>query len=262
MVDPPRHKHALIKDEYGEFFDPQRYLRQYYSLPQLAVDDAELFRNLGQWLRNTGRTYENVLDIGCGPTIHNSFAIALYANRIELADLLAANLAEVKKWLDGDTQAHDWDALMRGVLECQDEDPCRLAERQALFRSRVVALRTCDLRAKNPFGNTMRYDLVTSFFCPECITQTKSEWEVVMHRVLDLVEPGGAVFFAALRNCRQYAVLGRWFPTTPVDERDFLALLSSRGYDAMRAEATPAPDWRDDGFEHILLVSATHQLPK
>lgn len=246
-------------DEYASHFDPRRYLRQYYSLPQLAADDADLFRALCGWLKETGRTYGDVLDVGCGPTIHNTFAVAPFAERIVLADYLPGNLAEVRKWLDAAPDAHDWDPLFRGVLDIEGEPADRLEARKALYRSRVSDLRHCDLRSADPVGQPDSFDLVVSFFCAECVAGSRAEWEAMMGRVLSLVRPGGAVFFAAVRECDRYEVLGRWFPSVRLVEDDFRNLLARHNFTppTIKSESVPAPDWADHGFDHICLVSAT-----
>ncbi|WP_165226600.1 guanitoxin biosynthesis pre-guanitoxin forming N-methyltransferase GntF [Aquisphaera insulae] len=252
MADPD------AEDSYRAF-EPRDYLRQYYSRPQLAADDARLFRSLCDWLRRTGRVFPTALDLGCGPTIHNTFAIAPYALQIDLADYLPANLGEVRKWLNEAPDAHDWDALFRDVLTCEGASTAELERRKALYRSRVSALLPCDLRCPNPLGWPARYDLVTSFFCPECVAKDRDEWGMVMSRVLGLVRPGGAVYFAAVGDAHRYAVLGRWFPCTPVREQDFREVLVRHNFDAssIAAQAVPAPDWVEDGFDHIILVNAT-----
>lgn len=247
-----------MPDEYADHFDPRAYLRQYYSTPQLASDDAGLFRALCGWLTRTGRTFDTALDFGCGPTAHYGFALASFARRIDLADYLPANLAEVRKWLDAAPDAHDWDPLFRGVLEIQG-DADRLDDRKALYRARAGRLRHCDLRQPDPLGEPAAYDLVVSFFCAECVAGSRAEWEEMMGRVLGLVTPGGAVFFATVGNCERYEVLGKWFPSTPVVDADIRALLPRHGFPADRVEvrSAAAPDWAGHGFDHILLTAAT-----
>jgi hypothetical protein len=246
-------------DQYESSFDPTAYLRQYYSLPKLAADDETLFRNLCGWLRRTGRIYRNALDIGCGPTIHNSFALAPFAERIDLADYLDANLNEIRKWLECRPDAHDWDNLFRGVLECEETGANELENRKRLYRSRVANLLHCDLRSADPIGRSDGYELVTSFFCPECVASSKDEWRAMMTEILRLVRPGGAVFFAAIRDAAHYEVLGKRFESTRIVESDYVDMLRTAGFrsDAIAAEAVPAPDWKDDGFDQILLVHAT-----
>jgi hypothetical protein len=246
-------------DEYADFFDPRRYLQQYYSLPRLPPDDVGLFRALCGWLRRTGRTFATALDVGCGPTLHYSFALTPYAERIDLADYLPANLSEIRKWLDGTPDAHNWDPLLRGVLECDGVDHGQLPSCKALYRKRVASLRRCDLREPAPLGEPLHYDLVTSFFCAECVAASRGEWREVMGRLLGLVRSGGSVFLAAMRQCERYAVLGRWFRSTPLTEQDFYDLLPRHDFTEISAQSVPAPNWADDGFDHICLVHATRR---
>ncbi|MEJ7593821.1 MAG: guanitoxin biosynthesis pre-guanitoxin forming N-methyltransferase GntF [Planctomycetaceae bacterium] len=246
-------------DEYADFFDPHEYLRQYYSLPQLAQDDARLFQSLTAWLKQQDRMFATALDLGCGPTIHNTFAIAPYVQHLDLADYLPANLAEIRHWLDDAPDAHNWDPLFRGVLQCQGVDANQLPARKALFRARIGKLRHCDLHWGEPLGEPMQYDLVTSFFCVECVADSTEQWQSFMSRLLGLVRPGGAIFLAAVRNAERYRVLGRWFRTVPINEYDLKQIMIEHGFSPplIHAQAVPAPDWADDGFDHICLVSAT-----
>ncbi len=244
-------------DEYVSHFAPHEYLRQYYSLPQLAVDDAELFKYFSAWLKRSGRRFHRVLDVGCGPTIHNTFAIAPYADRIDLADYLDENLHEIQRWLDAAPDAHPWDALFCGVLACQGLGPESLDERKELYRSCVMALRRCDLREPFPMGEPVSYDLVTSFFCAECVATSKGDWVAMMERILAMVDDGGSVFVAAVHDSEGYRVLGRWFRAVPVNESDFEELLRERGFHNIQCTVVDAPDWTDDGFEQIVLVSAS-----
>lgn len=246
---------ADAADQYADF-DPREYLRQYYSLPQLAADDADLFRALTGWLRRVGRTFDSVLDFGCGPTLHNTFAVAPYARRVTLADYLPGNREEARRWLADEPGAHDWDPLFRGVLRVEGTDAAALDARKAEYRRKVTAIRPCDLRQPDPLGEPATFDLVTSFFCTECVASSRAEWEAMFARVLGLVAPGGAAFVAVLGGCDRYAVLGRWFDTVRLSERDIAAALAAAGFDpaTIEAEAVPAPDWVDDGFDHICLV--------
>lgn len=245
-------------DRYASAFDPREYLRQYYSRPQLAADDADLMRTLTSWLRDRGRTFGEAIDVGCGPTLHNTFAVAPYAEQVDLADYVPGNLAEVRHWLDRHPDAHDWDPLFRGVLACAGVGPEQLAARKELYRSRVRGLLTCDLRRADPLGRPAGYDLVTSFFCAECVAASPAEWREAMARLLGLVRGGGSVFLAAMRNATRYDVLGRWFPATPVVEDDLAGVLGEHGFDrgSVDIRTFPAPDWADAGFDHILVAHA------
>lgn len=247
------------EDAYRQRFDPREYLRQYYSLPTLSRDDAAMLRTLSHWLRSSARHYERALDFGCGPTLHYSFAVAPWAAQIDLADYLPANLAEIRGWLDERPGSHDWDALLRGVIECEGERPERLSERKLHYRSRVHRLVPCDLRREQPLADRdPQYDLVTSFFCSECVAGSAPEWEVFLGRILDLVRPGGDFFVAHMRSCSRYRVLGDWFGSVSVTERDIAEVMVRHGYssDAIQVEVIDAPDWAEAGFDRIVVVGA------
>lgn len=242
---------------YCDQFDAKRYLTQYYSRADLSADDRDLFLTFGKWLKQLNKRFPRALDLGCGPTIHNTFAIAPFVDSIELADYLPANLAEVQRWLDASPTAHNWDALFTGVLRCQGEDVATLERRKREYRDKVCRLRLCDLRQPYPLGEAVTFDLVTSFFCAECISESFDDWRGVMRRLLAHVGRGGAVFLATLRKAKEYSVLGTWFDTVSIDEKDLIKVLRENGFtrESIRAIAVPAPDWAEDGFDHICLAS-------
>jgi hypothetical protein len=117
----------------------------------------------------------------------------------------------------------------------------------------------CDLLRPNPLGIAAIYDLVTSFFCAECVTQDRTEWEQVVSRLAGLVAPGGTLFLAAMRATHAYAVCGQWLPVIPVTEEDFPPILVREGFEttSIVAEAVAVPDWADEGFEAIVVIRAS-----
>lgn len=199
------------------------------------------------------------MEVGCGPTLHHAFALAPLVGELHLAEYLPGNRAEVRKWLDGDPAAHDWDVYFRGILAIEgDAVGETLAARTKLLRSRVTAFLPCDLRADNPLGSAAEYDLVASFYTAEAIGGTLAEWEAMTGRILDLVRPGGTVFIGAVRECRAYKVLDRSYPTTPVNEEDFARVLKKHGFDVENAviRGVPITAWVDEGFSGVCVVCA------
>lgn len=247
-----------MPDDPYRAFDPRAYLRQYYTTPDVAGDERAVFHRLTDLVRRVGE-FSTAIDVGCGPTLHHAFPLAPHAREVHLADYLPGNLAEVRRWLDGAPGAHDWNPYFRGVLRIEGTPEERLAGRAAELRRKVTALKHCDLRRPDPLGDRATYDLVTSFFTAECMTGERAEWEAALGRLLGLVGPGGTVFLAALRDSTRYAVLGHWFPTVPVTEADFPPLLARHGFrsETIVAEGVAVPDWADEGFDGICVVSGT-----
>lgn len=131
-----------------------------------------------------------------------------------------------------------------------------LGSRTAELRRKVTALKHCDLRNDDPLGDGVRYDLVATFYCAECVAPDRAGWAQRMERLLKLVRPGGSVFLAAVRNCDRYAVAGRWFDVARVNEADFAEVFARHGFGEVMGEAVPVPDWAGEGFDSICVARA------
>lgn len=245
-------------DIYESFFNPRSYLEQFYATPDLASDDVGLFRHMAHRLQSLDRQFECAIDIGCGPTIHGSFAIAPWASKIDLSDYLPENLAEINRWIVEDASAHDWDKHLSGVLGCEGVSASMLETRKALYRAKVRRLRHCDLRAGQILDNHDRFDLVTTFHCVECVASSREEWRTMAGRIVDLVAPNGLLVIAGMRSATRYNVLGHWFPVVPLTERDVLDLLVERGFmkERITTSIIDVAEWSHDGFSQTYVVSA------
>ena len=64
----------------------------------------------GEILRVFPEDHIHILDVGGGPTVYQHALASLSADRITHSDLLPQNLKEVQHWVDGASNAYDWDA--------------------------------------------------------------------------------------------------------------------------------------------------------
>lgn len=248
-----------MHDVYQSAFDPREYLRAYYS-GSVSDDERAIFDAAVRWVAG-GRTFDRCLEVGCGPTVHHVVPFVPAVGEFHLSDYLPANLGEVRKWLDGATDAHDWSPHIREALESEGSEatPEAVAARAAELRRKVTALKACDICRPDPLGDGATYDLVTSFYTAECAVTTKGVWREVMRNLLSLVRPGGAVFMASMLNCERYDVLGRWFETASVSADDVVTALAEHGFPraGVTVEAVRTQDMPDHGFAGIYIVSAT-----
>ena len=232
------------------------YLRQFYTTATLATDDVELLTRLAKWLRGTAPV-QRALEVGCGPVIHHAALVTPYADEIHLADFLPDNLDQIRLWRDNLPGQHNWSALFRHTLELEgaSADP---GERATGLRRKITQLLHCDLTEPHPLGAPASYDLVTSFFCGECVRSEVAEWEQVVANLAGLVAPGGRLFIAAVRNASFYHVFDRTFPAACVNETHWSALLPKLGFDPAQTtvEAVSIPDWVDQGFDSICVIAA------
>lgn len=144
-----------------EQFGPKQYLADYYD-PNIDVDrlahaSRELHasgplahvdvRNLKETLGVSHETVENllifdfqktvakrlleaypqdhidVLDVGGGPTICQHIAMSLSAGHITHSEFLEQNRAEVGRWVDNNSEAHNWDRYFALFQKMLREDP-------------------------------------------------------------------------------------------------------------------------------------------
>ncbi len=241
--------------EYIEEFDPEEYLAEYYSGVQMLKSDITLAEVSWDWMNKLGRHFETAIDVGTGPVLQYPFLFAPLVSRYDLSDYVGASLQAIQRWLDRDPVAHDWDPIFRGVLNARNQSAETLQFCSDRLRTVIRKLKHVDLRQTNPLGEEAQYDLVTSFFCTECVDATYDGWATCKRRLLSLVAPGGAFFSAIVQNCERYRILGDWFPTCRLVPDDLRTLLNNEGFDA-EVESHPCPEFTDSGFSEFMIVKA------
>ena len=199
-----------------------------------------------------------VLFFGVGPTLHHVFAFAEVAAEIHLADLLPANLTEIRRWLDRAPGAHDWRPFVRHTLRCEGVDDPGEAEvtaREDLTRKKITELIEADGRRAAPVPR--QYPTVVSGYCADSATGDRESWQRFMGHLTGLVGPGGLFVTAALRRCRQYTVADKVFAAADIDERDLRAVLAD-GFDLgdARIEVVPVALDAAHGYSAIVLGRA------
>lgn len=104
-------------------WDPQEYLKQYYSQDFIPDDEEAIQQRLVAFLKRSDRTFTRAIDVGCGPTVHLHTALAPYVGELHLADYLPDNLCAVERWLRDTPDAHNWDLKIKHVLELENDYP-------------------------------------------------------------------------------------------------------------------------------------------
>jgi SAM-dependent methyltransferase len=239
-----------MSDPYLTDWNPGEYLRQYYATSHVSAAEFAHYAFARRHFERTGRRFGRAVEVGCGPTLHHAALIVPHVDHLTLTDYLPANLAEVRRWLDAEPDAHDWGVYFSGLSAAADPMP--------LLRERVQALLPVDVRHLRPLGGMPPFDLVASYYCLECVSGEQDEWRQRLANVSRLVAPGGVLLLGALRRCHEYHVLGRVFPTALVDESDFAAELPNLGFAPAGTviEAAPVAEWAGQGFDSICCVWA------
>ncbi|MDM8519081.1 guanitoxin biosynthesis pre-guanitoxin forming N-methyltransferase GntF [Anaerolineales bacterium HSG6] len=180
------------EQEYLTVFDPKIYLDEYYGL-----EPDEETRFTTQFMVNALQTMPqnlSVLELGTGPCLYSAAVLAKQACEIHLSDYVPASLAEIKRWLEGHPEAHDWNPYVKLILEqeCQVITPKAIEQRATMMRQKIAQVTHCDVLAPQPIGpNVLQYDLVIAHHCTDVAASNVDEWLQVMQNISNLVKPKG-----------------------------------------------------------------------
>jgi hypothetical protein len=240
---------------------PSQYLTQYYATGTITEDEQGILQFIVSFLKEKKIRFSEMLEIGCGPTIHHAMPFVPYVDRIYMADYLESNLAEIQKVIDQANDAHDWDPYIAGVLDL--ENAAELTEeRTQTFRKKVEKLLPCNVLSSRPLGRVEKtFPLVTSFYCLECVSGSKLQWTMAMSNVSGLVAAGGWLILSALRNAASFLVCGKEFPATSIDEEDLRLSLLANGFvpDSIEIQVCNST-WGAEGFDTIMVCSSQKQI--
>ena len=239
-------------------WSPADYLAQYYSTLAVPEDEKGILQFVLNFLLEKKQKFSEMLEVGCGPTIHHILPFVPYVGRFYMADYLESNLQEIRKWVSNSPEAHNWTPYLSGVLALEgNTSKLALRKRERELRKKIAGLLTCDALETNPLGWTTEFPLVSSFYCLECLGRDKDQWRQAMQNVASLVASGGYIILSALRNADKYIVCGREFPTTHIDENEMWETLIVCGFrpETINIHVCPC-EWADEGFSSIIVCSA------
>lgn len=189
----------MKKDQKIDSYDvwnPIEYWEEYYSGEDVPPDEIAMFQFFVDVLKDANKSYPEILDVGCGPTVHRMAPFAGYVNEMHLADYLQVNLNEVQKWIEGKQDALNWDKFIKTTLAMEglsNFGRAEIEERKQFMRDKITSLKICDLNNTNPLVYKVSYNLVTTFLCVDSITTSKEKWRYYMHNLSNVVAPGGTL---------------------------------------------------------------------
>ena len=193
---PPNDMATGRKEEY-EKFDPLAFLEMRYrkttdyyrfSFPLQEYHSffTKIFSGNGKALK--------VLDYGCGPVLMYVISAVPFASEIIMADIVPECLDEIKKWIQNDPSAFNWDSHFEYVvqkLEGKGKDVAE--EREAEMRKTIKAVVHCNIFDDNPIekGYEGPYDVVMSNLCLDGACKTIDEFKMGLRKLASLLKPGG-----------------------------------------------------------------------
>ncbi|MEK7075722.1 MAG: guanitoxin biosynthesis pre-guanitoxin forming N-methyltransferase GntF [Patescibacteria group bacterium] len=218
-------------------FKPEEYLRTYYpTLPEPSVfGHKKMLKDVSEENLMLLRFYADaqvqlqptgeglwMLEVGGGPTIYQLICLSRLVDKICFTDFLIPNLHSVENWI---RTGHDtrWLSYIRVALQYeQGKAPTNMEMllRERELKRKMSLVRYDVLRDRFFATAPKEYDLVSSNFCIECISQSKVVWLQALRNISKRIAEGGCLVMTALRMASTYNIHGRILPATPIDETD------------------------------------------
>ncbi len=239
-------------------WNASRYLSTYYASP--ASDTYKTLDFIVETLNSyKGTPFKKALEFGSGPTLFGALAVAPYVNELHVSDYLEKNLLEISKWVDNKNDAFNWDECTKYILSKEGvvPSPQNVINRSNDLKLKLTQTLFGDITKESPLSTICTdYDLVTSLFCAESITSSKSEWKNYIKNLLSLASPKGLVLVSALRNCKMYRVGDKYFPCANVNEVDLreAIIAGNNNIEDILIETHSVPDCENEGFVSIMFA--------
>ncbi len=261
------------KNRHG-FFDfkhlpsfAKNYLRTFYS-EEPTQDEIEVIKFLTRYYPLI-KGFKDMIEIGCGPTLHHILPLNGFVSEIHLADYLDENLHEIDLWRKKNPIAHNWNKFTELSLRMEGRDFRKrsISLRENLIRKKIKKIGKCDLKKDRVLTWRRTYEAVGCFYCTEEVGINTLKWEKVMKRLSLLVKPGGFLFMAALRETDFYCVLSEdgyyhKLPCAYLTETDFRRVLPKLGFDMSHTiiKTAKIKGQEAEGVTSVILIAAKKQI--
>ncbi|NXG20004.1 NNMT methyltransferase, partial [Grallaria varia] len=231
-------------DVYQQSFNPQAYLKEFYSMS----DDKEgantllmqNLRSLHKMFSLDGLKGDTLIDVGCGPTIYQLLSACECFQEIIALDYTDQNRRELEKWLRNEEGAFDWVPVVKYVCELEG-DREKWAEKQEKVRKKVKQVLKCDVTKANPTGpvSLPPADCIVSTLCLEGACKDLPTFRSALKNIGTLVKPGGHLVMVTVLGETYYAFNQQVFSCLCLEKHEVEAAVEAAGFEVRLSEAQP-----------------------
>lgn len=199
-----------------EDFSAEDYLREYYD--ELEAENKfllDFFIDVYSQIPANGI----LLEAGGGPTLYQLISAANTCKSIIFSDYAPQNLAQIKTWQQNRPDAYDWGPYFNYIAQKTGINQQSLEEN---LRNKIQQITSINLKnPANPLTETEQahYDIVSSNFCTESMTQYIEEFYTGMQILLSFIAPGGSFVGSFLKEASGYRAGDLYFPAVAVNEK-------------------------------------------
>ncbi|KAJ6653166.1 hypothetical protein lerEdw1_010039 [Lerista edwardsae] len=214
------------KDYYAQHFLPKDYLETYYTFGDEKDAEKALLtfslKNLHQAFTLDRIKGDTLIDIGCGPCIHQHLSACEAFREIVATDYADQNREELQRWLRKEPGAFDWSPVVKYVCELEG-DREKWAEKEELLRKTIKQVLKCDVTLPNPLAPVVLppADCLLSSLCLEGACKDLPTFCSALKNIGSLLKPGGHLVLYSILEETFYMVGQRRFSCLYL-ERKFL----------------------------------------
>lgn len=210
-----RHYFDYKEPEYSpwEYFGTEEYVERNYLNGMLDEDKQIIEHTLSDVFNIVHqKKAKRVADIGAGPNVYPSMILTPFMAddaKVDLIEYLPQNLAYLEKILQAGQLpfTSDWREFEEYAYQFNmDVSLNALAERADIKQGSIFEL------------PTEEYDIITSSFVADSITNDKDTFEQAVASMIDSLKPGGVFVLANMLGSEQYFAGEReYFPSVNLD---------------------------------------------
>lgn len=205
---------VAVREKYVRLFKPQAYLSDLltYHCKWLKITLDYLHETFS--IESIGGV--DLLDLGCGPTVHCVLSASRRFQRITMADLSPQCLDVLRNWMRaGDAQMQEWSHILEHVARLEgfenlSEGAAYIADRTVAAVRRVVQ---CDvLQDPMVFVKQGTFDCIVTSLCLEAAATDVRSYGDALCRVVRHLRTGGTLVMLGVLGCDTYAAGGLQLP--------------------------------------------------
>ncbi|XP_009862556.1 PREDICTED: nicotinamide N-methyltransferase [Apaloderma vittatum] len=216
-------------DFYQRSFDPQEYLKEFYTLND---SQGQPNRFLIQNLRSLSQMFS--------------------------LDSTDQTRRELERWLKKEAGAFDWSPVVKYVCELEG-DREKWAEKEEKVRKKVKRVLKCDVTKANPVEplSLPPADCVISTLCLEAACRDVAAFRSALRNISALVKPGGHLVMVTVLQETYYAFNKQVFSCLYLERNAVEEAVEGAGFEVKFSEAHPYPpgDIRVDCTAVLSLVA-------
>ncbi len=246
----------MITKDFSKF-SPRDYLQEYYA--KVGTENQailDFLHEIYEYIFSNDLKAAKHLELGGGPGIYQLISLAKYPVEIHFSEYGEANLIEVKAWLNNHSSQYNWHDFFEYVLKKENCE--EIEQRKALVREKITQVVCGDIKKKAPLGSKIKekYDIVSSHFVAESITDSREKWQKMLKNLLHPLKKDGYFVLGSITGATKYRVGQRYFPAVPVSEDEIYNYLELLGLKIIKTSFVPAEEVIDQGYDGIYLVLA------